>query len=260
MPEKSRKAPGSAAKVSAGAVPSPPARLPNEQDNAVLEELQSTLLGSLDLDRFADFLSLKGQSGEPAITELRGAIAYVYVHTALARAGRKASHAELDSAETALGLLWRAVEHLELVVPEHARGLKGAFAIPADDPKGIDERTDFSSLCSGARLDIIGTAERLETGIRAERAKPTKKGKPKERLRVLIEGLSELWLAATDKTISPSVKSSIRDNAPSVVHGRTGLFLDFAKSVLFELDSFNPTEIESAVTNVAKRRSRRSAS
>jgi hypothetical protein len=226
----------------------------------VFSELLSAPLGGLELDRFAEFLSLKGQSGEAAISELRGAVAYVYVHRALDRAERKASHAELESAEAALGLLWRAVEHLELLIPEHASGFKGAFAIPADDPKGLDEKTDFSPICLSARSEITAVAMRLYDMLRAERAKPIQKGKRKERLRILVEGLSELWFAATDKTISPSVKSKPRDFAPSVVIGRSGLFLDFAKSILFELDSFNPAEVESAVTNVAKKRSRRSAS
>ena len=260
MRAKSKKALRPAAKASAGVVPLPPARLSNEQDNVVLAELQNASLGSLELDRFADLLSLKRQSGDAAIVELRSAVAYVYVRAALARAVRKVTEAELTSVEAAIVLLQRAVKHLEVAIPEHERGFKGAFAIPADDPKGLEEATDFSSFCSSARFEIINATMTLDQVARAERTKPVLSGKPKERLRILTEGFAELWFAATDKAISPSVKSKPRDFAPSVVIGRSGAFLEFAKSVLFELDSFNPTEIESAVTNVAKRRSRRSAS
>ena len=252
------KKPRRAAKRQLTSIPLPPARLANEQDNAVIAELANAPLGTLEVDRFVESVDPNGQSGRSAMADLRRTVIRIYVTAARNRAESRASNEKLKSAETALMLLRKAAAQLEVVKPQHARGLRGVLAIPADDPKGIDELTDFSGGCWTCRLEIAKIAADLNRVIRAEKAKPSAPGERKKRLRILTEALADWWIATTRKTTSPSVKSKPRDRAPSVVIGRSGPFLEFAKSILFEIDSFNPTEVESAVTNVSKQLGRRS--
>src|SRR3974390_1990587 len=118
-------------------VPLPPVRLPNEYDDAVIEQLRSAPLGTLKLDRFAEFLKGKPAS-DGAIAVLRSAPLKVYEQAAWFRAEARTSNEKIKSAEAGLDSLWKAASHLEQVQPKHRRGLAAAFAPPSDDPKGRD--------------------------------------------------------------------------------------------------------------------------
>jgi hypothetical protein len=57
--------------------------------------------------------------------------------------------------------------------------------------------------------------------------------------------------------LAPTVKAKRRDGGPAVVLGRRGGFLDLARALLCELDLFEKSEVEAAVTNVHEARLRR---
>jgi hypothetical protein len=235
-------------------IPIPPPRLASEHDNVAVEQLANAPIGTLEVDRFAEFVTSQGRSGNEAVAELRRAVVQIYVDAARFRADSKPSKQQLKSAEIALSLLWKASRQLEGVQPRHTRGLQGAFGIPGDDPKGADELTIFSSRCWATRLEITKIAMDLDTAIRAEKAKPSARGERKKRLRILTEALAEWFSQVTGKSIAPYVQSRRGKQGRTVVVRRSGSFVEFAKSVLFELDDFNPTEVTSAASNVYEQR------
>src|SRR3569623_1190996 len=114
-------------------VPLPPARWPNEHDNAVIEQLRDTAAGSLKLDKYAEFLKARPKAENAAILVLRGALIGLYQDAARLRAEARASKEKIRSAEAALRSLWSAARQLEAVLPDHSRGLRGAFALPIED-------------------------------------------------------------------------------------------------------------------------------
>jgi hypothetical protein len=235
--------------------PGPVARLAKEQDNSVIEQLVTAPLGTLKVDHFAKLLRGQVDSRE---ARLRIALIKIYRAAAHFRAETKVPKKKIKSAKAALNALWKAAKHLEQVKPRHMRGLKGVLGIPGDDPKGLDELSSFSSRCSAARLEVAKIAMNLGKETKAEKTKPGAKGERKKRLRILTEGLAEWWIGATGKPIAPYVQTKPLGNHRAFVVRRSGRFIEFAVSILAELDKFKPSEIISAVTNVYDERRRRS--
>lgn len=189
-------------------IPMPPRRLPNAQDNKVVEQLATAPSGGLKLDHFAgDLRPGKSKSQEAAVVELRLGVIQVYVAAAKFRASAMVPKDKIRSAEAALASMRKALDHLERIKPHHARGLAGILGIPSDDPKGLDEWSGFATRCWDAKLEIAKIAIALEKDIRAEKEKPSAKGERKKRLRILLEGLAEWWVRATGKTIAPYVQA-----------------------------------------------------
>jgi hypothetical protein len=233
------------------AVPLPPRRLSNNEDNKVIEQLTTAPVGNLKVDRFAeDLRTSKKKSPKKAIVELRLALIRVYVGAATFRANAKVPIATLKFADAAVSSLWTAISHLEKIKPRHARGLAGAFVLPTEDLKGLDEWNDFSTRCWNAKLELTELAMDLEKTLRAENKKPSAKGERKKRLRVLVEALADWWVKATDKTIAPYVQSKPLGDHRAFVAGRSGRFIEFSLSVLSQLDTFKESEVISTIINV----------
>ncbi len=238
-------------------VPMPPRRMANEHDNSVVEQLARAPLGTLKVDHFAQLLRGKPRSDNAAAADLRIALIKLYVDAAQFRAETKVPKEKIKSAEAAMDSLWKAAEHLERVKPRHTRGLQGIFGIPGDDPKGLDELSAFSTRCWATRLEIAKLAMALGNEINAEKAKPSAKGERKKRLRILIEALAEWWIRATGKPIAPYVQTKPLGNHRAFVVRRSGRFVEFAVSIISELDEFEPSEVISAIINVYEQRRRR---
>ena len=226
--------------------------LTNAQDEDVLNELEGAQFGKLAVDRFAPLIRASGESDEVAVGRLRHEIAKIYFRAARKRAQKRASTEQLRRADQALQSFEKGIKHLEAASPEPYFAL-WPFRLQTHDPKGESEVTEFSVVCSSYRSRAVGVVIDLKDAIKAERRKTVGKGERKKRLRILVEELALWWIATTEKPVYPTVKSKRRDGAPSVVIGRAGEFLEFAKDILFELDSFNPSEVELAVGNVSRR-------
>lgn len=237
-------------------VPLPPACLANDYDNSAIEQLRAAPSGTLELDRYAQFLIDRPPSDKVAIAALRGGVIEVYGDAARARVQARAGKETFRSAEAGLISLWKAVRHLEDAQPQHSRGLRGVFALPADDPKGLDEVTAFSAACSQARSQIIRIVMDLDIAVRTEKAKPSTRGERKKRLRILTEGLAAWWIRVTGKRIAPYVQTKPWEKGRTFIARRSGTFVEFAVSVLTGIDRFTRAEVISAVTNVYEQRRR----
>jgi hypothetical protein len=97
---------------------------------------------------------------------------------------------------------------------------------------------------------------RLDRDIRDEKVKPSSSGERKKRLRILTEALAEWWIRATGKRIAPYVQTKPLGNHRVFVAGRGGPFVEFAVSVLCDLDQFKRSEVISAGANVYEQRRR----
>jgi hypothetical protein len=89
----------------------PPRRLPNAQDNKVVEQLARAPSGGLKLDHFAsDLRPGKWKSQEAAVVELRLGVIQVHVAAAKFRASAKVPKDKIRSAEAALASMRKALD------------------------------------------------------------------------------------------------------------------------------------------------------
>lgn len=227
--------------------------LPNMQDNLVVQTLSTAKIGDLPVDQFGRWLCKDGTSPrERDVIALRLALIRVYLAAANARRYTRATRAQLKSAQAALSSLLSAIEQIDQVRPPRQRGLQALFGSPIDDPKGLDELTDFGSRCSKIKTDIVPIMMDLSGTIEAETAKPKANtaGERKKRLRTLVEALANWWRSATGKSLAPYVHAKRLDHRPAFVVGRSGEFIELAQAVFSNIDEFKKSEVISAVTNV----------
>jgi hypothetical protein len=226
--------------------------LPNMQDNLVVHELSTAKIGALPVDRFGSLLCADGRSpGESHTKELRLALIQVYFAAADARRSAKASKDQLNKAKAALATLTRAIDQLDQTRPRKQRGFQGAFGSPMDDFKGLDESNDFGARCSKIQMDIVSVMMDLSGAIETEKKfKLTTAGERKKRLRTLVEALAHWWKSVTGKSLVPYVQAKKRDDAPALVVGRYGPFIELAQALFSRTDGFKDSEVISTVTNV----------
>jgi hypothetical protein len=224
--------------------------LQNTNDNLAIQELYRRPIGELLLDPFAP----------GSIPELRLALINVYIKAADMRRLSKATRGQLSSANTALSQLARAVSKLDQTSPVPQRGFQLAvFGSPLDDTTGLHELNEFASTCRQIRMAIAPYALTLRQTIDTEKAKQTRSGERRKRLRTLVDGLADWW-QSIGGSLAPTVVANRRDGAPAVVHGRHGDFLQLAVDLFCNVDEFAHTEVEAAVTNVHEARLTRTRS
>jgi len=227
--------------------------LPNMQDNLVIENLATSSIGSLPLDRFGHLFCKDNEPlGEDHILDIRLALIRVYFVAANARLYARASQGQLKSAQAAFTSLTNATNQLDQAKPPRQRGLQAVFGGPVDDPKGFDELNDFGSKCLQVRMDIVPAMMMLSRAIENEKTKsrPGKAGERKKRLRTLVEALANWWRPLTGKSLAPYVQAKRLDDRPALVVGRRGQFVELAQAVFSGIDEFKESEVISAITNV----------
>jgi hypothetical protein len=210
--------------------------LSNGQDIEVVAKL---ITGGPDCQKI-DALAL----GSP--TRLRADIALVYVKAARARRGDIATKNQMMLARQALSHLALAHDRLLKIVPLGSRDLKAAFGALAKDLKGLNERNEFTDVCSEILgLDLRNAISKLETALKREAAKPRRTGERKKRLRSLVEALAAWWTETygLKPTITPKFQGR-------VLVGHQGPFLDLARAVFCGLDNFNDGEVVATVQDV----------
>ena len=237
-------------------IPGPNLRLPllpNEHDNAVIRRLSTASLGSLPVDQFSRLLRKDGRGDDrQTIATLRHALIQVYVSAANTRHRTRAAQGQIDLAKRALASVKAALRALGEVRPKRQRGVSGLFGSPLDDIKGTEELNEFGSSCWQLQFDLVPIAQALDHLITAEIKKPrsSKRGERKKRLRILVEELAKWWSSATKRSISPYVRAKRLEPWPAIVVGRSGVFVELAEALFFEVDQFTPSEVISAITNV----------
>jgi hypothetical protein len=227
--------------------------LPNEQDNAVIRRLSTASLGSLPVDQFSRLLRKDGRGDDrQTIATLRRMLIRVYFSAAETRHRARAAQWQIDLAQRALASVNTAVTGLGEVRPKRQRGVSGLFGSPLDDIKGADELNEFGSSCWQLQFDLVPIAQALEHLIEAEITKPrsSERGERKKRLRILVEELAKWWSSATKRSIAPYVWAKRLDHAPAIVVGRSGVFVELAQALFYEVDEFTPSEVISAIINV----------
>jgi hypothetical protein len=168
---------------------------------------------------------------------------------------RKATKRQIDHATSAEKHLTQALRHLEDVSADGRDGLIRLLAGPRlDDAKGELESNRFGAIIDGIRLEIVGSGQALQFTIDAEKKKSGKGGERSKRLRTLVEALATWWLLGGGRSIAPYVKANRRDNDKTVVHGRSGKFLELAVALFCDVDVFKNSEVEAAATNVYEAR------
>jgi hypothetical protein len=168
---------------------------------------------------------------------------------------RAATRSQLRNAKSARLHLGQALKDLENVSSDGRDGLHRLLeGSRLNDKKGENEQNSFAAACWGIRLDIARSAHALRLAINAEAKKPIRQGERQKRLRTLVDGLAEWWIAGGGKSIAPYVRANRRDDGPAVVHGRSGMFLTLAVLLFCGVDAFKPSEVEAAVTNVQEGR------
>ena len=237
-------------------IPGPSLRLPllpNEHDNAVIRRLSTASLGSLPVDQFSRLLRKDGRGDDrQTIATLRHALIQVYVSAANTRHRTRAAQGQIDLAKRALASVKAALRALGEVRPKRQRGVSGLFGSPLDDIKGTEELNEFGSSCWQLQFDLVPIAQALDHLITAEIKKPrsSKRGERKKRLRILVEELAKWWSSATKRSIAPYVRAKRLDPWPAIVVGRSGVFVELAQALFYEVDEFTPSEVISAITNV----------
>ena len=237
-------------------IPGPNLRLPllpNEHDNAVIRRLSTASLGSLTVDQFSRLLRKDGRGDDrQTIATLRRMLIRVYVLAADTRRRARAAQGQIDLAKRALASVKAALRGLGEVRPKRQRGVIGSFGSPLDDIKGTEELNEFGSSCWQLQFDLEPIAKALDHLITAEIKKPrsSKRGERKKRLRILVEELAKWWSSATKRSIAPYVRAKRLEPWPAIVVGRSGVFVELAQALFFEVDQFTPSEVISAITNV----------
>jgi hypothetical protein len=112
----------------------------------------------------------------------------------------------------------------------------------------------FGAATEAVRLEVGRSGHVLQSAIDAEMKKTRKSGERAKRLRTLVEALASWWSFGGGRSIAPYVTANRRDNAPAIVHGRSGKFLELALALFCGVDVFKVSEIEAAVTNVHEQR------
>jgi hypothetical protein len=99
-------------------------------------------------------------------------------------------------------------------------------------------------------MEIARHAIALQSAIATEENKQSHDGERRKRLRTLVDVLADWWLSVGG-SLAPIVDANRREpGVPAVVHRRRGSFLAFATVLLCNVDTFERSEVESAVTNV----------
>jgi len=218
--------------------------LPNAQDRIAIEKLRFAPVGELAID-------LVVRKDPQLIPKLREALVQVYFKAAQFRELRKATKRQIEHAKSAERNLTQAIGHLEAACTDGRDGLAQLLAgPPLEDTKGEREMNQFGAATAAIRLDIARSGCALQSAINAEVKKPGKSGERSKRLRTLIEALASWWSLGGGRSIAPYVKANRRDNAPAVVHGRSGKFLALAVALFCGVDVFKKSEVEAALTNV----------
>jgi hypothetical protein len=205
------------------------------------------------VDQFSRSLRKDGRGDDrQTIATLRRALIQVYVSAANTRHRTRAAQGQIDLAKRALASVKAALRGLGEVRPKRQRGVIGSFGSPLDDIKGTEELNEFGSSCWQLQFDLEPIAKALDHLITAEIKKPRsrKRGERKKRLRILVEELAKWWSSATKRSIAPYVRAKRLDHAPAIVVGRSGVFVELAQALFFEVDQFTPSEVISAITNV----------
>ena len=179
------------------------------------------------------------------ITTLRRALIQVYVSAANTRHRARAAQWQIDLAQQALASVKTAVTELGEVRPKRQRGVIGSFGSPLDDIKGTEELNEFGSSCWQLQFDLVPIAQALDHLITAEITRPrsSERGERKKRLRILVEELAKWWSSATKRSIAPYVWAKRLDHAPAIVVGRSGVFVELAQALFYEVDEFTPSEL-----------------
>jgi hypothetical protein len=233
--------------------------LPNWQDMAIVARLRSASPGTLPIDRYADGLSL-------SIPALRLALIQIYQDAAKARYHRRATRQQRTAIRRARAALTEAVSLLERAGSDGRDALTRTLEGPRqDDMKGEHERSAFADLCDSIKLELTAPLLKLELLVERDDRKPAARGRPRVRLRTLVDALADWW-QSMGHSIAPTVDVDRRQRAKGkprgaarrrrrpTVFGRHGQFLKFATALLCQLDHFEFTEVEAAVTNVHEAR------
>jgi hypothetical protein len=222
--------------------------LPNTHDHIAIDKLGSAPIGELPVDQLV-------RNDPILIRSLREALVEVYIRASTIRRLRKASKSQLRNANSAQLRLGQALKHLEDAASDGRDGLHMLLeGSRLDDKKGENEQNSFAAACWEIRLDIARSACALRSAINGETKKPIIQGERQKRLRTLVDGLADWWIAGGGKSIAPYVRANRRDDGPAVVHGRSGMFLTLALLLFCGVDAFRPSEVEAAVTNVQEGR------
>ena len=245
--------------VGAVATPLPAAPLLwNLQDSLVVHKLAGAEFGDLSVDRFADFLRDKESDAKNPVAALRQGLIEVYQEAGNQRQSTKASLEQIHTAQVVLRSLKAAIKRLDRVKPREKRFLETIFGGPPDDHKGIAELNNFAANCWQVKLDLAKIVSELERAIEVEKAKPSKAGERKKRLRTLVEALADWWESKVQKSIAPYVYAKkLGKGIPAFVVGRQGDFIELAQALLSNIDVFKESEVISAVTNVYEDRLQR---
>jgi hypothetical protein len=205
------------------------------------------------VDQFSRLLRKDGSGDDrQTIATLRRALIQVYVSAANTRHRARAAQWQIDLAQRALASVKTALRALGEVRPKRQRGVSGLFGSPLDDIKGTEELNEFGSSCWQLQFDLVPMVKALDHLITAEikKARSSKQGERKKRLRILVEELAKWWSSAIKRSIAPYVRAKRLDPWPAIVVGRSGEFVELAQALFCEVDEFTFSEVVSAVTNV----------
>jgi hypothetical protein len=227
----------------------------NQQDNLIVELLANAEFGNLPVDRIAEVIWKQETGLQDRVARLRKELVEVY-REAAKRQSEKASWSQINSAEITLRSLTAALERLDRIKPARHRGLQAIFGSSPDDHKGADELNEFAANCWQVKLELANVAQKLARAIELEKAKPSKSGDRKRRLRTLVEALANWWTAKIRKPMAPYVYAKRGEGEPAFVVGRQGDFIELATSLFSRIDDFKESEVISAVTNVHESRLR----
>ena len=112
----------------------------------------------------------------------------VYLNAAKAREQGKATRGQLTNAKSALARLTEAARSLAKVSSDGRDGLRMLVeGSPLDDEKGDKELNQIAAVCWGIRIDVIRSAQTLQSAITAEEKKRTERGERRKRLRTLVD-------------------------------------------------------------------------
>jgi hypothetical protein len=215
----------------------------NAHDQLAINKLRLAPIGELAVD-------LLVRNDPQLIRRFREALIEVYFKAAQYRELRKATKTQIEHVRSADKRLTQAWKHLEAACTDGRDGLTRLLAGPRlDDAKGEKESNRFGATIGAIRLDIARSRQALRFAIDAETKKFRKSGERSKRLRTLVEAFASWW-SLGGRSIAPYVRANRRDNAPAVVHGRSGKFLALAVALLCGVDVFKEAEVEAAVTNV----------
>ena len=191
------------------------ALLPNTHDQIAIEKLRSVPVGEFAVDRFM-------RNNPQMIPAFRRAMVGVYLNAAKAREQGKATRGQLTNAKSALARLTEAARSLAKVSSDGRDGLRMLVeGSPLDDEKGDKELNQIAAVCWGIRIDVIRSAQTLQSAITAEEKKRTERGERRKRLRTLVDSLASWWLSEGGKSLAPYVKANRRDEGQAIVHGRS---------------------------------------